>query len=76
MPVLDRITRNAAVIGGKPRVRGMRVTVGMIVGLMASGHGLSEILAAYPYLEEEDIRQALAYAAWRVEEIEVPLPAA
>ena len=57
-------------------VRGMRVTVGTIVGLVASGHPNSEILAAYPYLEEEDIRQALAYAAWRVEEIEVPLPAA
>jgi uncharacterized protein (DUF433 family) len=57
-------------------VRGMRVTVGMIVGLVAPGHAFSEILAACPYLEEEDIRQALSYAAWRVEEIEVPLPAA
>jgi uncharacterized protein (DUF433 family) len=76
MPELDRIARNAAVMGGKPCVRGMRVTVGMIVGLVASGHGFSEILAAYPYLEEEDICQALSYAAWRVEEIEVPLPAA
>ena len=76
MPGLDRITRNITVTGGKPCVRGMRVTVGMIVGLVASGHGFSEILAAYPYLAEEDIRQALAYAAWRVEEIEVPLPAA
>jgi uncharacterized protein (DUF433 family) len=73
---LDRITRNPEVMGGKPCVRGMRVTVGMIVGLVASGHSTSEILAAYPYLEAEDIRQALAYAAWRVEEIEVPLPAA
>jgi uncharacterized protein (DUF433 family) len=54
----------------------MRVTVGTIVGLVASGNSFSEILAAYPYLEEEDIRQSLAYAAWRVEEIEVPLPAA
>jgi uncharacterized protein (DUF433 family) len=63
MPDLDLITRNAAVMGGKPCVRGMRVTVGMIVGLVTSGHGLNEILAAYPYLEEEDIRQALAYAA-------------
>jgi uncharacterized protein (DUF433 family) len=54
----------------------MRVTVGTIVGLVASGHGFSEILNAYPYLEDEDIRQALAYPAWRVEEIEVPLPAA
>jgi len=54
----------------------MRVTVGTIVGLVASGHPPSEILAAYPYLEEEDIRQALVYAAWRVEEIEGPLPTA
>jgi uncharacterized protein (DUF433 family) len=76
MSGLDRITRNAGVMGGKPCVRGMRVTVGMIVGLVASGHAFSEILAAYPYLEEEDIRQALSYAAWRVEEIEVPLPVA
>ena len=74
--VLDRITRDPAVMGGKPCVRGMRVTVGMIVGLVASGHSTTEILAAYPYIEEEDIRQALAYAAWRVEEFEVPLPAA
>jgi len=54
----------------------MRVTVGVIVGLVASGRTHAEILAAYPYLQEEDIRQALAYAAWRVEEVEVPLPAA
>jgi uncharacterized protein (DUF433 family) len=73
---LDRITRNPEVMGGKPCVRGMRVTVGAVVGLVASGRSNFEILAAYPYLEEEDIRQALAYAAWRVEEIEVPLPAA
>jgi len=73
---LERITRNPEVMGGKPCVRGMRVTVGMIVGLIASGHTNAEILAAYPYLEQEDIQQALAYAAWRVEEIELPLPAA
>jgi uncharacterized protein (DUF433 family) len=72
----DRITRSAVVMGGKSCVRGMRVTVGMIVGPVASGHAFSEILAAYPYLEYEDIRQALAYAPWRVEEIEVSLPAA
>ena len=73
---LDRITRNPEVMGGKPCLRGMRVTVGTIVGLVAAGHSDAAILAAYPYLEAEDIRQALAYAAWRVEEIEVPLPAA
>ena len=76
MPQLDRITRNPEVMGGKPCLRGMRVTVGTIVGLVAAGHSDAEILAAYPYVEAEDIRQALAYAAWRVEEIEVPLPAA
>jgi len=76
MPELDRITRNSSVMGGKPCVRGMRVTVGTIVGLVGAGHSFHDILAAYPYLEDEDIRQALAYAAWRVEEIEVPLPAA
>lgn len=70
---LTRITRNPAVMGGKPCIRGMRVTVGTIVGLMASGYTMEEILDAYPYLEEEDIREALAYAAWRAEEIEVPL---
>ena len=76
MPNLDRIKRNPEVMGGKPCIRGMRVTVGTIVGLIAAGHSNAEILSAYPYLEKEDIRQALAYAAWRVEEIEVPLPAA
>lgn len=73
---LDRITRNPEVMGGKPCVRGTRVTVGTLVGLLASGHDHAAILAAYPYLEPQDLRQALAYAAWRVEEIEVPIPAA
>jgi uncharacterized protein (DUF433 family) len=49
------------------------MTVGTIVGLVASGYSTSEIIEAYPYLEEEDVRQALAYAAWRVEELELPL---
>ena len=73
---LDRITRNPEIMGGKPCVRGMRVTVGTIVGLVAAGRSNAEILAAYPYLEQEDIPQALTYAAWRSEEIEVPLPTA
>lgn len=60
-------------MGGKPCVRGLRVTVGTIVGLLAAGHSNADILTLYPYLEEEDIREALAYAAWRVEEIEVPI---
>jgi uncharacterized protein (DUF433 family) len=60
-------------MGGKPCIRGLRVTVGAIIGLLASGHSTADILTAYPYLEEEDVREALAYAAWRVEEIELPL---
>jgi uncharacterized protein (DUF433 family) len=72
---LDRITFNPAVMGGKPCIRGMRVTVGTIVGLVASGHDRPEILKLYPYLEAEDISQALKYAAWRVEEAELPLAA-
>ena len=73
MEQLTRITRDPNVMGGKPCIRGMRVTVGTIVGLMASGHSEEAILEAYPYLEMEDIRQALAYAAWRSEEIEIPV---
>ena len=73
---LNRITRDPQVMGGKPCIRGMRVTVGTLVGLVAAGRSQSDILNAYPYLEQDDIRQALAYAAWRVEEIELPLPAA
>ncbi|MHB8347404.1 MAG: DUF433 domain-containing protein [Acidiferrobacterales bacterium] len=73
MNQLQRITLDPAVMGGKPCVRGMRVTVGTIVGLLAAGRTEEEILKAYPYLEKEDLREALAYAAWRAEEIEVPL---
>jgi uncharacterized protein (DUF433 family) len=70
---LTRITFNPEVMGGKPCIRGMRVTVGTIVGLVASGQTIDQVLADYPYLEREDILEALAYAAWRAEEREVPL---
>ena len=73
MPDLNRITQDPQVMGGKPCVRGLRVTVGTIVGLLASGHTHEEILKEYPYLERDDIQAALSYAAWRSEEIEVPL---
>lgn len=73
---LDRITFNPEVMGGKPCIRGMRVTVGMVVGLVAAGVSNAEILEAYPYLEAEDIQQALEYAAWRAQEFELPLVAA
>lgn len=71
MSDLARITLDPEVMGGKPCIRGLRVTVGMILGLLASGHPEEEILSAYPYLEREDIRAALGYASWRVEEREV-----
>ncbi len=73
MPQLTRITRDPAVMGGKPCIRGMRVTVGTVVGLVAAGRTRDEILREYPYLEAEDIGEALSYAAWRAEEVEVPL---
>jgi len=73
MKTLKRITFDPAVMGGRPCIRGLRVTVGTIVGLLASGHSREEILKLYPYLEPEDIDEALAYAAWRVEEAQLPL---
>ena len=73
MPTFARITIDPQVMGGKPCIRGKRVTVGTVLGLMASGRSEAEILRAYPYLEAGDLAEALAYAAWRLEESEVPL---
>ena len=73
MPAWKRITQNPDMMGGKPCIRGLRVTVGNIVNLLAAGRSREEILKTYPYLEPEDLREALAYAAWRLEEIELPL---
>src|SRR6516225_9403587 len=70
---IERITHNPAVMGGKPCIRGLRVTVGTILGLLANGKSRERLLQAYPYLEPEDIDAALAYAAWRLEEREEPL---
>jgi len=70
---LTRITFNHEVMGGKPCIRGMRVTVGTIVGLIGAGKTIDDVLKEYPYLEQEDVLQALSYAAWRAEEREVPL---
>ena len=69
----DRITHNPAVMGGKPCIRGMRVTVATVLGLLASGKSRERILQAYPYLEPQDLEAALAYAAWRLEERDEPL---
>jgi uncharacterized protein (DUF433 family) len=73
MKGLPRITFDPHVMGGKPCIRGLRVTVGTIVGLVASGISNEKILSLYPYLEAEDITEALSYAAWRVEEIDAPI---
>ena len=73
MEMLDRITRNPEVMGGKPCIRGMRVTVGMIVSQIGAGQSVESLLDDFPYLEREDIMQALQYAAWRVSEREVIL---
>lgn len=73
MDQLDRITQQPGVMGGKACIRGMRVTVGMVVGQIGSGVGVEQLLSDYPYLEREDIMQALRYAAWRAEEREVTL---
>jgi uncharacterized protein (DUF433 family) len=70
-----RITQNPAIMGGKPCIRGMRVTVGVIVGQIGAGRTIDELLTDYPYLHREDILEALRYAAWRAEEREIELTA-
>ncbi len=68
-----RITRDPAVMGGKPCIRGLRVTVGMILGNLGDGVGTDELLAAYPYLEREDVLEAMRYGAWLAQEREIAL---
>lgn len=75
MDTLDRITQQPEVMGGKACIRGMRVTVAMVVRQIGAGRSIEELLADHPYLEREDILQALRYAAWRSEEREVLLQA-
>jgi len=72
---LDRITFDPNVMGGRACIRGMRVTVGMVVGLIAAGHSTDQILAAYPYLQREDVEQSLRYAAWLTQQRDLPLVA-
>ena len=73
MSDLSRITQRPDVMGGKPCIRGMRVTVGMIVGQIGAGRSVEDLLADYPYLERDDILEALRYAAWRTQEREIAL---
>ncbi|MGA8098664.1 MAG: DUF433 domain-containing protein [Candidatus Cybelea sp.] len=70
------MTQQPEVMGGRACIRGMRVTVGMIVGMIGAGYSVEDVLAAYPYLEREDVMQALRYAAWLAEEREIVLPSA
>ena len=71
MANLERITQQPGMMGGKPCIRGMRVTVGMIVGQIGAGRTIDDVLADYPYLEREDVLQALRYAAWLAEERQI-----
>ncbi len=73
MPILDRITQQPEVMGGKACIRNLRVTVSMIVGQIGAGHSIDDVLADYPYLEREDVLQALRYAAWLAEGRDVAL---
>ena len=73
MDHLDRISLSPDMMGGKACIRGQRVTVGMIVGQIGAGRTIEDLLEDYPYLEREDVMQALRYAAWRIEEREVKL---
>lgn len=75
MADFERITQRPELMGGNPCIRGMRVTVGMIVGMIGSGHTIEAILTDYPYLEREDVLQALRYAAWRADDREILLTA-
>jgi len=76
MGEFDRITQDPGVMGGKACIRGMRVTVGMIVGQIGAGRSVDDLLASYPYLEREDILQALRYAARLADEREIVLAGA
>ena len=74
LPYSDRITHRPGLMGGRATIRGMRITAGVVLGLLASGATTEEILDAYPYLEAEDIPAVLSYAAWRVSESDEPIP--
>ena len=76
MQDFDRITLSPLQMAGRACIRGMRMTVGMVVGQIGSGSSIEELLADYPDLEREDVLQALRYAAWRMQEQDLPLAAA
>ena len=74
MSTFTRIVQDPAVMGGKPCIRGLRVTVGAIVGQLGAGRTIEELIADYPYLGRDEILEALRYAAWRLQERDVNLP--
>lgn len=73
MNQFDRITFDPHVLGGRACIRGMRVSVALVINLVANGMALADILEAYPYLEAADIQQALKYGAWLADESVLPL---
>ncbi len=73
MDLMSRIVRDTAIMAGKPCIKGTRVTVSTILGLMAGGQTQAQIIEAYPYLKAEDLLAALAYAAWMLDERDLPL---
>ncbi len=73
MPGFDRITFDPNIMAGRACIRGMRITVALVLNLLAGGMTTEEIIEAYPYLEPEDIKQVLAYAAWLADERIIPL---
>jgi len=72
MEQFSRITHNPAVMGGKACIRGMRVTVGNVLEQLSTGRNIEELLGDFPYLEKEDVLEAIGYAAWRMQEREIP----
>ena len=75
MDEFDRITQTPGIMGGKACIRGTRVTVGMLVGQIGAGRTIEEIVEEYPYIDREEVLQALRYAAWLAEEREIDLAA-
>ena len=74
LPYSSRITHDPAVMGGRACIRGMRITAAVILGLLANGDSVEEIVSVYPDLEPEDIGAALDFAAWRLQESELLIP--
>ncbi len=74
MQELNRITFDPNMMGGRACIRGMRITVSLVLNLVANGLTVEQIVDDYPYLEPEDVQQALRYAAWLAEESVYPVP--